>query len=237
MNEELRLVPPIVTIPKCTLPNSPQNITIDEREITLAGHTFVGLQTVSVHRNPKFWPHGKPNSPHSRCNTDLDEFLPERWLVKAEDTQDNSPNGSQHSFCEISADGLGIDSSPDTASGLFKPVRGAYIPFSEGARACLGRRFAQIEILAALAVIFTKYSVELAVDDWANEEQISQMDEKSKKEVWEKAKNEAQRKMRDEMGTIVTIQLRGKPVRVRICERGSELFNWKDGSMSDISGE
>jgi cytochrome P450 len=237
MNEELRLVPPIVTIPKCTLPNSSQSLTIDGKDVMIPPETFVGLQTVGVHRNPKFWPHGKPNSPHSRCNTDLDEFIPERWLVKTENAQDNSPNGSQHSFCEISADGLGIDSSADTASGLFKPVRGAYIPFSEGARACLGRRFAQIEILAALAVIFTKYSVELAVDDWASAEQISQMDEKSKKQVWEKAKKEAERKMRDEMGTIVTIQLRGKPVRVRICERGSELFCWQDQQMSGISGE
>ena len=38
------------------------------------------------------------------------------------------------------------------------------IPFSEGPRAYLGRRFAQIEICVVLARIFCEYTVELVLD-------------------------------------------------------------------------
>jgi hypothetical protein len=82
--------------------------------------------------------------------------------------------------------------------------------------------------LAALAVIFTKYSVELAVDEWATDNEILEMGEEERREVWDKAKSEVERKLQNEMGSIITIQLRGKPVRVRICERGKEIFDWKD---------
>jgi hypothetical protein len=144
------------------------------------------------------------------------------------DTPLSNGIAKKNDFSAVSSDGLGVDASPDTASSLFRPKRGAYIPFSEGARACLGRRFAQVEILVALAVIFSKYSVELAVDEWASEEDVSQMDDVNRKKVWTKAKDEAERKMREEMGTIITIQLRGKPVKVRVVERGQEWFDWKE---------
>jgi cytochrome P450 len=230
LNEELRLIPPVVSIPKCTLPNSPQRLTVDCKEITVPANCVVAIDAVAVHRNPKFWPHKVIRSSQGSITTDLDEFRPERWLEKPdpEIPQGNGPTSAQSSFSAVSADGLGVDVSPDTAASMFRPVRGAYIPFSEGARACLGRRFAQVEILAALAVIFSKYSVELAVDEWATEMQVIEMSQENRREIWNKAKKEVERKLKDEMGTIITIQLRGKPVRIRICERGNELFDWKE---------
>lgn len=185
-----------------------------------------------MHRNPKHWPHGKATNKYSRCGTDLDEFKPERWFNTSGEGSDSESDGAsstkKNEFRrDDDGDAMSIDATPDTSSSFFKPKRGVYIPFSEGARACLGRRFAQVEILAAIAVIFRTYSVELAVDEWADEADVETMGEAKKREVWEKAKADAERKMREEMGTIITIQLRGKPVKVRIVERGREQFDWK----------
>jgi len=216
MNEELRLVPPIGVIPKSTPPDLPQMLTIGGRELTVPAGATVGLASIAVQRNPKYWPH-EPK-PDAETGTDLEHFRPERWFMCASD--DNSDS----SFSNLSADGLGIDVSPDTASTHFRPAKGAYIPFSEGPRACLGRRFAQVEILATLAVIFHQYSVELSVDAFATEKEVWDMEPAAREVIYKKAVDEAQRRIRDEMGTIITLQLRGQPVKIRICERGRELF-------------
>jgi cytochrome P450 len=218
MNEELRLIPPITTIPKCTLPGSVQSLTVDGKEFTVPANTFIGLVTTAVQRNPKYWPHEKVET---ELGTDLDDFVPDRWFRK-EDSNDEQ----ETQLSKVANDGLGVDESPDTAATFFRPAKGAYIPFSEGARACLGRRFAQVEILATLAVIFQKYSVELAVDKYASESDVLNMNEEARKGVWNKAKEEARRKLKDEMGTVITIQLRGKPIAVRLVPRGQEIFKF-----------
>ena len=48
--------------------------------------------------------------------------------------------------------------------GTFSPTRGAFIPFSEGSRVCIGQRLAKVELVAVLARIFRDCSVELAVN-------------------------------------------------------------------------
>lgn len=45
---------------------------------------------------------------------------------------------------------------------MHKPVRGAFIPFSDGSRACMGKKFAEVEFVAALTVVFARYRVMLA---------------------------------------------------------------------------
>lgn len=62
------------------------------------------------------------------------------------------------------------DPSELDTSSHFKPLKESSIPFSDGYRSCLGRRFSQVEILAVLAVIFRDYSVELAVDQFSSDE-------------------------------------------------------------------
>lgn len=47
------------------------------------------------------------------------------------------------------------------SSHIHKPARGAYISFSDGMRACIGRRFAQVEFVAVLVVVFSRYRVRL----------------------------------------------------------------------------
>ena len=241
MNEELRLIPPAPNIPKCTLPNMPQRLVVDGKECIVPADTQIHICALAVHRNPKYWPSNPPSDPKhlvhptSNADNDLEEFRPERWLqedvktIKA--TIDNQKTSSKLDAQSATKMGenladLGIDTTSDTAANLYSPMKGAYLPFSEGYRACIGRRFAQVEILAVLAVIFTQYSVELAVDDWATDEEVEKMNEEERRELWWKAKNQAMQTMRTGMLTAITIQLRKGKVPLKFVRRGKERFDF-----------
>ncbi len=217
MNEELRLIAPVISIPKSSPKGSPQSLIVDGKKCTVPENTYIILVAPAAHRNPDQWPTGPPSDPghptHPLSNTDndLEEFKPERWLL--------DPN-SKPSTTNMP------DQDTDTSSSLYQPPKGAYIPFSEGYRSCLGRRFAQVEILAALALIFSQYSVELAVDAYATDDEVEKMSEKEKKEVWRKAKEEVDRQMREDMASVITLQLRKGSIGLRFVKRGRERFNW-----------
>jgi cytochrome P450 len=227
MNEELRLVPPVVMIPKSTQ-NAPQPLTVNGKECMVPPNVSIGLNGVAVHRNPKYWPHGPARSaedggsvhPTSNVDNDLEEFKPERWFLK-DQHQNNETKDTDETHED---DDLEVNSAPDTASSMFRPPKGAYIPFSEGFRACIGRRFAQVEILATLAMIYKNQSVELSVDAFVSEEEVKDMDGEERKKVWLKAKKEAERKLQDDLGSVITLQFRGEGIKVRVCPRGNELF-------------
>jgi len=221
LNEELRLIAPVITVPK-TVSSKPQPLTINGREVTIPPNIMVRLCIHSVHRNPKFWPHGPPKDPNKpyfppgNPDNDLEEFKPERWL-RSHNADTVTPQCSQTPSCSP---------SPTTPSvnGLYTPPKGAYIPFSDGHRACLGRRFAQVEILAALALILSQYSVELAVDEWATDEAVENMTEGEKADVWRKARDKADWTWQNKMGCVITLQLRGASVPLRVVKRGGERF-------------
>ena len=247
MNEELRLIPPVINIPKSTEPGRPMALTIAGKPCTVPGGTYIGLNTCGVHRNPKHWPHGPvrtttladgtsapdPIHPRSNLTNDLEEFKPERWLLdeQAQATQQQQQQPSERGAggsgaAKPAADDLAINAAPDTAPSLYRPPRGAYIPFSEGFRSCVGRRFAQVEILASLAVVFRAHSVELSVAP--SEDELAAMGGDEKKAVWLRARKEAELKLRDDMGTVITLQLRGEGVKVRVCPRGAEVFDYRE---------
>jgi len=225
LNEELRLMPPVIGIPKKVSETSPQTLVVDGKKVHLQPGTGIYLVTTVVHRNPKYWPHGPPSDPAhpihpaSNLDNDLEEFKPDRWLLDSASPATTNPltgnnngtsNGhadSRHQLdkADADADDLGVNTAADTAANLYHPPRGAYIPFSEGFRACLGRRFAQVEVLAVLAVIFSQYSVELAVDDFATDEEVRGMDAGVRREVWGKAAARARKLMSTGMGTVLTV--------------------------------
>jgi cytochrome P450 len=199
LNEELRLIAPTITIPKVSSPE-PQSLMVNGEDVTVPPNTMVRLCVPAVHRNPKFWPHGppkdadKPYFPLDNLDNDLEEFKPDRWLP-------NKPGGP-----------------------LYMPVRGSYLPFSDGQRACLGKRFAQVEILAALAVIFSEYSIELAVDEWATDDEVKSMTMEERRVTWKKAEEKGHWILQNKMVGIITLQLRGGHVPVRFVKKGEERF-------------
>jgi len=120
----------------------------------------------------------------------------------------------------------GPDKRPDTAPSLFRPAKGAYIPFSDGYRSCLGRRFAQVEILAVLAVVFKTWSIELCVGLTMSDEELVKADEEVRRSAWEQADKRARELLRTGMMTIITIQMRKGKVPMRFVRRGKERFDY-----------
>jgi cytochrome P450 len=238
LNEELRVIAPVVFIPKCTMPGKPQTLHIEGEDVVIPGGTVVGINTPRTHRHPKYWPYisSDPNDLDDSAG-DLETFKPERWLADKPGPHtsfDTSATNSHVDFTKSLASVTDdtVDSSSDTAASFFRPAKGAYIPFSIGPRACLGRRFAQIEVLAVLAVILKTYSVELSTDAYADPRNVDQMSVDEKRKVWEQARTEMERKIRDEAGTVVTLQLRGDNVDLKLRKRGQEVFRgWDEGDV------
>ena len=236
LNEELRLVPPVIGIPKSTKGVPDQQLTVGGKSCTVPGDIYISLATTAAHRNPKYWPAGRPTYPGgktahpvSNLDNDLQEFRPQRWLVTAavESQHNSSTNGHAREEIpteKVAGGDLGINESADTSDKLYKPVKGAYLPFSDGYRSCLGRRFAQVEVLAALAVIFQNYSVELAVDTYATEEEVLKLDVNDRAEVWQKAAEDARELMLNGLGVIISLQMRAGHVKLRLVPRGEERF-------------
>lgn len=218
MNEQLRLIPPVIGIPKTTTPDRPQTLTVDGKQITIAENTYVTLVTSAVHRHPKYWPH--------TSEEDLLEFRPERWLLDPTKSSSHTATDDEEYTKEEGLEFDETDKRPDTAASLFRPAKGAYLPFSEGYRSCLGRRFAQVEILAVLAVIFKTWTVELDVSMFLSDEEFEKASEGEKREAWKKADARARELLKTGMMTIITIQMRTGKVPFRFVRRGSERFGF-----------
>jgi cytochrome P450 len=235
MNEELRLIAPVVNIPKSTYGVGDQPLTANGKNCTVPANTFINLCSPGIHSNPHWWPHGpprdskKPAHLFSNLDNDLEEFKPERWLLDG----NGKINGKQAGFSSqesgkpaAGSEDPGPDTVSDTSASLYRPPKGAFIPFSEGFRACLGRRFAQIEIMTALAVIFSQYSVELAVDRYASDEEVQKMSMEERRQVWDKAAEDAKRLIRGST-SMITLQMRQGHVPVRFVRKGEERFDVK----------
>jgi cytochrome P450 len=124
---------------------------------------------------------------------DLKNFRPERWLVS------------------------------EDSSLLYQPQRNTSFPFSSGARSCLCRRFAHTEVMAALAVIFKDYSVELALDDWVSEPELKNLGIAERNNLWELAAKKVKGKMGD-VSQVLTLKMKDEEAPIRFVKRGNELF-------------
>ena len=241
LNEQLRLIPPVMNIPKMVAEGPAQPVMLNTgQRVYMPGGTLLSVNANNAHRNPKYWPHGPPSDPSnpvhptSNLDNDLEEFKPERWFVDTSSTNSlYSRNPSNISPLpspnpDIDDPSLNLNTHPETSPHLFHPPKGAYVPFSEGPRSCLGKRFAQVEALAVIALIFSQYSVELAVDEWASDEEVEKMDMAQRRVVWEKARNQARQQMGKGMRSRITIRIENGCVPVRVVKRGEERFDFKD---------
>ncbi|KAL2919019.1 hypothetical protein HK105_201289 [Polyrhizophydium stewartii] len=156
MNEALRMYPPVSEIPKIS--NGRQSV----GGVNLIDRTRITLDVMALHHNPKYW------------GPDPQAFRPERWFASPECARSAKAtadavraNANARSTKEAPA----MDGDlPQQAQPLYSYNRYAFIPFSEGARSCLGKRFSQIEFITALAMIVQNYSVHLP--DGASPEQM-----------------------------------------------------------------
>ncbi|KAH8429078.1 cytochrome P450 [Aspergillus melleus] len=138
MLETLRLYPPVITIPKWT-GYSPSTITYREQDYILPPKTNININVNVLHLSEEYW------------GPDAEHFHPQRWDAS-----------NKESFLAKNADTPGLVAAGLEFSTIHRPVRGAYAPFSDGVRACLGKKFAQVEFVVALAVIVKQFRVELA---------------------------------------------------------------------------
>lgn len=214
MNETLRLFPASIEVPKKVAPDQDQVLTVDGKQYIVPADTVVSLVIASVHRHPRYWP--SKESKIRPGEDDIWDYDPDRWFPSTVAT--SKSNLISEPASEV--DAIGESSSLDTSAQLFRPERGAYIPFSDGPRSCLGRRMAQVEVIATLAVLFRDYSVELAVDEDAGENDAARY----------RAAQEKNRRTLAQATSIITLKLHGElSVPVRLVKRGEERFvSWVD---------
>ncbi|KAJ3053484.1 hypothetical protein HK102_011692, partial [Quaeritorhiza haematococci] len=106
----------------------------------LPPNTHVNINVFAIQRHPKLW------GPTSQS------FQPERFLT--------SPTTSSTTTPSEENGGVG---------GGAEAAKRAWLPFSEGARACLGKRFAQVEFVCALAMLSQKYRWRVPGCEWGGE--------------------------------------------------------------------
>ncbi|KAI1081094.1 cytochrome P450 [Whalleya microplaca] len=208
VNETLRLVPPVVDIPKMVSPSQDQPVTINGERYLLPRKAGVGMVTAAAQRNPRYWP-TKP-SKITGAATDVEDFVPERWFQTDASSDSTAVEGAD-------TEDFGGYTGSDTSAQLYRPPRGAFIPFSDGARACLGRRIALVELVSVLAVIFQKYSIELAVDEWASDEKVAVMSREEKAQVYKIAQDKS-REIVQGATSLITLKLHGNqhvPIRMK----------------------
>lgn len=217
LNEQLRLIPAIPNVPKTA--NGDQTVHVDGEQLFIPNETFIHLNVIGTNRNPRYWPSRTSTVTGKEYNSN--DFIPERWLPanrvaeieKEGEAEDAHTDGLEKASFETSS-----------SNSLIKPAKGTFLAFSEGARACPGRRFAQVEITAVLSAIFQKYSVELDVSQWASDEDVARMGVEEKRVVYQKAIDNAQRVIRRLEQTITLKLAPGDKVPIRFVERGSERF-------------
>ena len=80
INETLRLMPPIINIPKIVRA-TPQPLTFERKTVTVPADTIIHLSAVGAQRNPQYWPHVASNL--TTKTHDFDDWVPERWLLSS----------------------------------------------------------------------------------------------------------------------------------------------------------
>ena len=123
LNEELRLLAPVIGVPKSTMKDSPQPLGIDGKLCTVPADCYISLMTPAVHRNPNVWPTGPPADPKSPPPplSNLDhpraEFKPQTWILDP-GAKNNASIPAQDA--DVEASDLGINTAADTSPALCK---------------------------------------------------------------------------------------------------------------------
>ncbi|KAL3457039.1 cytochrome P450 [Aspergillus heterothallicus] len=135
MLETLRLYPPVVSIPKLTAASG-ADVTYEGESHHLPPNVRVNLNCNALHNSEMYW------------GPDAKTFDPRRWDKR-----------NPESFLAVNDGVEGLSAPGLESQEIHKPHRGAFIPFSDGIRACVGRKFAQAEFVATLVGLLQEYRV------------------------------------------------------------------------------
>ncbi len=91
------------------------------------------------------------------------------------------------------------------SSRLLQPQNGSFIPFSDGSRGCLGRKFALVELCGVITRMFSEYSVELALE----ETKVPGVNENESQRRWEAAKENAEYQLSARVEFKTSLRLKG----------------------------
>ncbi|KAL4746662.1 hypothetical protein BDW72DRAFT_207140 [Aspergillus terricola var. indicus] len=135
MYEVMRVFPIVIPITRMAVQN--EDLPVEGTKHTLPAGTQTIVNNTGVHYNDKYWP-----SPHI--------IEPRRWLTGNPNAYDpQAPTGDQ------------LHEIQQGKFPLPNHRRGTFMTFNEGPRACLGRRFAQIEFIAFFARLLRDHRLRL----------------------------------------------------------------------------
>ena len=188
INETLRLYTVLNFIPKFNA-ETPKSINVSNTSCTMPANTYVVINTSALHTNPKYWV-----NPEGAADvpSPAASFNPWQWF--------SQERGGKRT------------------SKILEPVPGSFLPFSDGKRACLGRRFALVELCASLTRILKESSVELAVQGLTQDSPPIE-----KRAKWEAAKQKAEFEMMANVEFGMSLRMKDT-VPVSFVRRGSEDF-------------
>jgi cytochrome P450 len=106
-------------------------LTVGEQSFYIPPNTRIIPNVNAIHSLPRYW------------GSDSLEWKPSRWIVNASSSADNQA------------------SSDTTHEEFLVPERGSYLAWSEGLRPCPGKKFSQVEFVAAMVGLFRHHRVEV----------------------------------------------------------------------------
>ena len=113
-----------------------QKITVNNKSHVLPAGCRVYLSAPGVHYNEKYW-------------EDPLELKPERWSEAQAIPTKSKEAGAATKSCNAAT----------VAADRTRQMRGMLLTFSDGARVCLGRKFAQAEYMAFFAALLNEYEI------------------------------------------------------------------------------
>ncbi len=196
VNEALRLATVLPFLPKNVPTNSLQRINIGDRTHIVPADTLVLINTSAIHRHPRHWP--QPTGPLKSDNQPnaVASFDPRYWTT-------------------LRGEDAGLAGKP---KGFLRPRLGTFVPFSDGSRGCLGKKFALVELCALITRIFSGFSVELAIEGLRPDASKTEM-----KEEWLKARADAEHQLSAGMKFEMSLRLTGT-VPITFVRRGEEKY-------------
>lgn len=196
VNEVLRVAPVLPILPKIVPKGSPQSIKVAGRIHVIPSNTLIIANTSAAHQHPKHW----PQPPHSQATAGISSpvasFNPQYWL------------GPRDAYTQGSGQ----------PKGFLRPHPGSFVPFSDGSRGCLGKKFALVELYALIVRIFSEYSVELEVEGVEHESSTAGL-----KERWAKTRANAEYQLSARMEFDMSLRFEGT-VPITFVERGQEKY-------------